>query len=141
MLAFSRSKFNLWVLSSQQVSTRSTFPNYRRLTTAALWTVWTLLAFLFLFAGSTMLIEKGLSLPQINNSQITQDLLTIPLERGEYDTTSFWNNHSTPPTRNIANPAITRKTKPTPVKVAIQPKGEFNTPCLLCSCDCCWWFF
>ena len=43
-------------VSSQQESTSSTSPKYRRLTTATLWTVQALLAFLFLFAGAMKLI-------------------------------------------------------------------------------------
>ncbi len=43
-------------VSSQQESTSSTSPKYRRLTTATLWTVQALLAFLFLFAGAVKLI-------------------------------------------------------------------------------------
>ncbi len=44
------------VLSNQQVSTNSTSPKYRRLTTATLWIVQVLLALLFLFAGGMKLI-------------------------------------------------------------------------------------
>ena len=44
------------VLSSQQVSTSSTSPKYRRLTNVTLWTVQALLAFLFLFVGGMKLI-------------------------------------------------------------------------------------
>src|SRR5207237_10396131 len=44
------------VLSSQQVSTSSASPKYRRLTSATLWTVQALLAFLFLFACGMKLI-------------------------------------------------------------------------------------